>query len=129
MDKANTATVSSEYVYLMDPNGEIIYHPKQELIRMGRFSGKQSGGSRMRQDESWKEMFRRRSSGLLQQKTISYTGWKLVSVVPLESFGMGQDSTRYLVIMLVSLCASGRRSFSESVCLGADIAKPLRQAK
>lgn len=31
LNKANTDN-SSEYVYLMDSNGEIIYHPKQKLI-------------------------------------------------------------------------------------------------
>ena len=123
LDKANTASVSSEYVYLMDPNGEIIYHPKQELIRMGRFQENNQEAVHA-SDESWKEMFggKRR---IVTQKTISYTGWKLVSVVPLESFGMGKDSTRYLVIMLVSLALLATVILNQFV--SARISKPLRR--
>ena len=33
LDKANSDT-SGEYLYLMAPDGEIIYHPKQNLIHM-----------------------------------------------------------------------------------------------
>ena len=36
LDKANTDT-SGDYVYLMAPDGEIIYHPKQNLIHMGLY--------------------------------------------------------------------------------------------
>lgn len=31
LEKANNG-INEEYVYLMDGNGEIIYHPKQKLI-------------------------------------------------------------------------------------------------
>lgn len=123
LDKANTASVSSEYVYLMDPNGEIIYHPKQELIRMGRFQENNQEAVHA-SDESWKEMFGGKQR-IVTQKTISYTGWKLVSVVPLESFGMGKDSTRYLVIMLVSLALLATVILNQFV--SARISKPLRR--
>ena len=123
LDKANSASVSSEYVYLMDPNGEIIYHPKQELIRMGRFQENNQEAVRA-SDESWKEMFGGKQR-IVTQKTISYTGWKLVSVVPLESFGMGKDSTRYLVIMLVSLALLATVILNQFV--SARISKPLRR--
>ena len=36
LEKANTDT-SGEYVYLMASDGEIIYHPKQNLIPMGLY--------------------------------------------------------------------------------------------
>ena len=123
LDKANSASVSSEYVYLMDPSGEIIYHPKQELIRMGRFQENNQEAVRA-SDESWKEMFGGKQR-IVTQKTISYTGWKLVSVVPLESFGMGKDSTRYLVIMLVSLALLATVILNQFV--SARISKPLRR--
>ena len=107
----------------MDPNGEIIYHPKQELIRMGRFQENNQEAVHA-SDESWKEMFGGKQR-IVTQKTISYTGWKLVSVVPLESFGMGKDSTRYLVIMLVSLALLATVILNQFV--SARISKPLRR--
>ena len=36
LEKANTGT-DSEYLYLMDADGEIIYHPKQKLIYAGLY--------------------------------------------------------------------------------------------
>lgn len=36
-------------------------------------------------------------------KTISYTGWKIVSVVPMSSFDMGISGMRMFVILLMSL--------------------------
>ena len=36
LEKANTG-INEEYVYLMDGNGEIIYHPKQKLIYAGLY--------------------------------------------------------------------------------------------
>ena len=36
LEKANTG-INEEYVYLMDGDGEIIYHPKQKLIYAGLY--------------------------------------------------------------------------------------------
>ncbi|MFR3320093.1 MAG: sensor histidine kinase [Lachnospiraceae bacterium] len=123
LDKANTASVSSEYVYLMDPNGEIIYHPKQELIRMGRFQENNQEAVHA-SDESWKEMFEE-SSGLLHRKQSAYTGWKLVSVVPLESFGMGMTVRD---IWSSCLCHSALlATVILNQFVSARISKPLRR--
>ena len=91
LDKANTASVSSEYVYLMDPNGEIIYHPKQELIRMGRF---QENNQLHRM-----EACQCRSAGII---------W--------DGEGQYEISGHHACVT----CAFGN-GHSQSVCLGADI--------
>ena len=100
LEKANTDT-SGEYVYLMAPDGEIIYHPKQNLIHMGLY---QENNDRTAQyeDTTVKENFRGEKR-LVTVKTISYTGWKLVSVVPMKSFSMGMTGMRNLVVLLVAL--------------------------
>lgn len=45
-----------------------------------------------------------RGKRLITVKTVSYTGWKIVSVVPMSAFNMGLYGTRQMfVIMLMAL--------------------------
>lgn len=100
LDKVNRDNVS-EYVYLMDRNGEIIYHPKQKLIyanlcqENNLVAADYDDGSRQEEFQGEKR--------LITVKTISYTGWKIVSVIPMSAFDMGLSGTRMFVIMFVSL--------------------------
>ena len=122
LEKANTDT-SGEYVYLMAPDGEIIYHPKQNLIHMGLY---QENNDRTAQyeDTTVKENFRGEKR-LVTVKTISYTGWKLVSVVPMKSFSMGMTGMRNLVVLLVALTVLAVVILNQMV--SARISKPLRR--
>ena len=122
LEKANTDT-SGEYVYLMAPDGEIIYHPKQNLIHMGLY---QENNDRTAQyeDTTVKENFRGEKR-LVTVKTISYTGWKLVSVVPMKSFSMGMTGMRNLVVLLVALTVLAAVLLNQMV--SARISKPLRR--
>ena len=122
LEKANTDT-SGEYVYLMAPDGEIIYHPKQNLIHMGLY---QENNDRTAQyeDTTVKENFRGEKR-LVTVKTISYTGWKLVSVVPMKSFSMGMTDMRNLVVLLVALTVLAAVLLNQMV--SARISKPLRR--
>ena len=88
LKKANVGN-SSEYVYLIDGKGEIIYHPRQKLIYT------------------------------------SYTGWKIVSVVPMSSFDMGMTGTKYFVIMLVTVSMLAVILLNQLV--SASIAMPLKK--
>ena len=122
LEKANTDT-SGEYVYLMAPDGEIIYHPKQNLIHMGLY---QENNDRTAQyeDTTVKENFHGEKR-LVTVKTISYTGWKLVSVVPMKSFSMGMTGMRNLVVLLVALTVLAAVLLNQLV--SARISKPLRR--
>lgn len=71
LDKANMSTVSSEYVYLMDTDGEIIYHPKQELIRMGEYE-ENNLSAITAEEESWVESFGGQKR-IVTQRPISYS--------------------------------------------------------
>lgn len=122
LNKANMDT-SSEYVYLMDRNGKIIYHPRQDLIQMGIWKENNLEAAKY-EDESRKEVFEGESR-LVTQKTISYTGWKLVSVVPLETFDIGRANTKYLVTMLVALSLLASVILNQLV--SARIVKPLQK--
>lgn len=122
LDKANTDT-SSEYVYLMDQNGEIIYHPRQDLIQMGIVEENNLEALHY-EDAGRQEVFEGKKR-IVTVKTISYTGWKLVSVVPLEAFSMGTLGTRYLAILMIALSLLAIVILNQLV--SARIAKPLRK--
>ena len=71
------------YLYLIDDSGEIIYHPRQQLI----YAGLQQENNLMAAgytDGSHEEQFQGQSRQVTV-KTVGYTGWKLVAVVPRES--------------------------------------------
>lgn len=100
LTKANIDN-ASEYIYLMDSNGEIIYHPKQKLIYTNLYEENNLAAAAY-EDGSVQEEFGGEKR-LVTVKTISYTGWKLVSVVPMSSFEMGLSGMRMFVILLTAL--------------------------
>ena len=122
LEKANTDT-SGEYVYLMAPDGEIIYHPKQNLIHMGLYEENNTEAAGY-EDTTVKENFHGEKR-LITVKTISYTGWKLISVVPMKSFSMGMTGMRNLVVLLVALTVLAVVILNQMV--SARISKPLRR--
>ncbi len=122
LNKANTDN-SSEYVYLMDSNGEIIYHPKQKLIYTNLYEENNLEAIHY-DDGSYTEEFQGEKR-LITVKTVSYTGWKIVSVVPMSTFNMGLYGTRLFVVMLMALSMLAVIILNQLV--SARIAKPLQK--
>lgn len=122
LNKANTDN-SSEYVYLMDSNGEIIYHPKQKLIYTDLYEENNLAAVNY-EDGSRQEQFQGEKR-LITVKTVSYTGWKIVSVVPMSSFNMGLSGTRQFAILFVSLAMLMIIVLNQLV--SARITKPLQK--
>ena len=120
--KANTSN-SLEYLYLIDDSGEIIYHPKQKLIYTD-FYDENNIKAASYDDGSYEEEFNGEKR-LVTVKRISYTGWKIVSVVPMKSFSMGLNDTKYFVVILVSLSLIAIITINQLVSAG--IAKPLKK--
>ena len=112
LEKANTDT-SGEYVYLM----------AQNLIHMGLYEENNTEAAGY-EDTTVKENFHGEKR-LVTVKTISYTGWKLISVVPMKSFSMGMTGMRNLVVLLVALTVFAVVILNQMV--SARISKPLRR--
>ena len=72
------------YLYLIDGGGELIYHPRQQLIYAGLLEENNRAAADYR-DGSRQEIFQGRSRQVTV-KTVGYTGWKLVGVAPAESW-------------------------------------------
>ncbi len=122
LNKANT-DASSEYVYLMDGDGEIIYHPKQKLLYTNLYEENNLEAVNY-EDGSIKEEFHGEKR-LVSVKTISYTGWKIVSVAPMSNFNVGMADLRLVVILFVSLAMLMIIVLNQLV--SARIAKPLQK--
>ena len=68
------------YVYLIDSSGEIIYHPRQQLIYAG-LSQENNRVAATYSDGAISEVFQD-VTRQVTVKTVGYTGWKLVAVSP-----------------------------------------------
>ena len=91
------------YLYLIDSNGEIIYHPRQQLI----YAGLQAEDNLVAADYpdgSHTETFQSQRRQVTV-KTVGYTGWKLVGVVPRETLwdNYGQLVLFFLFVVLFSI--------------------------
>ncbi len=100
MESAND-NPSQQYVYLIDNNGTILYHPMQMQISAGLFKENNIAAAGY-DDGSHKEDLDG-SRRIVTVDTMSYTGWKLVSVIPTSNSYLGMKDTRYFVLMVVSI--------------------------
>ena len=92
---------SQQYVYLIDNNGTIIYHPMLMQISAGLFKENNMAAAGY-DDGSHKEVFEG-DERIVTIKAMSYTGWKLISVIPTSNSYLGMKDTRYFVLMVVSI--------------------------
>ena len=93
--------MKSEYVYLCNSNGEIIYHPKQNLLYAGLAEENNSEAANY-SDGASKERFQGEDRRV-NVKTVGYTGWKIVAVRPDSEIGVGFSETKYFVIIIVCI--------------------------
>ena len=68
------------YVYLIDGDGEIIYHPRQQLIYSNLIEESNREAARL-EDGNHTENFGGKKR-MVTVKTVGYTGWKLVGITP-----------------------------------------------
>ena len=94
---------SGQYYYLCDSNGEIIYHPQQIQIRDGIVKENNAKAAKYK-DGVYDETLGREKRKVIAN-TISYTGWKLVGVIPYSTFTEGMLNIRYFIAMLMLLMA------------------------
>ena len=92
---------SEQYVYLMDNKGSLIYHPMLMQISAGLFKENNLAAAGY-DDGSHKEIFEG-NERIVTVDTMSYTGWKLVSVIPTSNSYMGMKDIRYFVMMVISI--------------------------
>ncbi|MBS5431776.1 MAG: sensor histidine kinase [Lachnospiraceae bacterium] len=95
------STSSGQYYYLCDSSGKIIYHPKQIQISDGIISENNKAAAQW-DDNVYDEYFGGEHRKVIVN-TVSYTGWKLVGVIPYSTFTHGMADLRYFIIILILL--------------------------
>ena len=87
------------YVYLIDKSGEIIYHPKQKLIYSGLFAENNLAAAEYT-DGIYSEAFAGAGRQVIV-KTVSYTGWRIVSVIPNSEFSVSFSQVRLFMVAVI----------------------------
>ncbi|MFV0313974.1 MAG: sensor histidine kinase [Anaerotignum sp.] len=89
---------SGSYLYLTDTDGEVIYHPNQELLESGyiteadiNFDNISSGGVVKDVGEGEQEYF---------VKTVGYTGWKIVGVTQTDKISLNTFKSGIFIAFL-----------------------------
>ncbi|MCI8506315.1 MAG: histidine kinase [Lachnospiraceae bacterium] len=90
---------SGGYIYLTDREGNLIYHPRQQLI----FSGLEAENNIQAaglSDGNHKEVFEGEER-VLTVKTVGYTGWKLIGVMPARGFSFDTFQNRMFIACII----------------------------
>ncbi|HIX05119.1 MAG TPA: sensor histidine kinase [Candidatus Fournierella pullicola] len=111
------------YIYLTDAEGEIIYHPRQQLIYAG-LEEENNLTAAVLPDGAHAETFQGEKR-LVTVKTVGYTGWKLVGVVPRA--GAGDDGHYIFLFGLSMLLFSAFLMAFLNFRISARISDPIRR--
>lgn len=102
MNQINKAE-NGQYYYLCDSNGKVIYHPRQAQINNGIASENSQFAATLK-DGVYDDEFAGEDRKIIVN-TISYTGWKLVGVMPPESFSYKMLDIQQFIAMFLLLIA------------------------
>ncbi|HOO27619.1 MAG TPA: histidine kinase [Lachnospiraceae bacterium] len=89
------------YVYLIDRNGELIYHPEQKAIYSGLVQENNKKAA-LYEDGDYIETFMGEERAVVV-KTVGYTGWKIVSVTPTKEFSMNMMQLKFFMLMVCTV--------------------------
>ena len=103
MVKSVNKSKNGPYIYLCDSKGSFISHPKQIQIEEG-FSDENNKAISSLSTGVYKEKFKGENRDLVIY-TVSYTGWKMVGVIPNRSFKDGMMNIKLFILMILSLTA------------------------
>ncbi len=100
-DKVNNSEIS--YIYLTDMEGNIIYHPQRNLINVSLYHENNEVVSSY-EDGIHYEQFAG-DERMIVVKTVGYTGWKVVSVTPVENMSPTFQKSKNLWLTVIALMA------------------------
>lgn len=89
------------YLYLMDANGELIYHPEQQLIASG-LAKENNLVAATYHDGGQMETFRGETRSVIV-RTVGYTGWRIVGVIPQQGLALNQVDNLMIVAFILLL--------------------------
>ncbi len=87
------------YIYIADNNGEIIYHPKQQLIYAGLVSENNTNATKYKDGSHYDEF--NGKSRFITTKTLGYTGWKIICVSYVDELAPYSEITLFFILILL----------------------------
>lgn len=90
---------SGGYAYLMAGDGEIIYHPRQQLIYSNLIQENNMQAA-LYEDGNHLESFQG-AKRIVTVKTVGYTGWKIVSIMPLADVSKNYYDFRSFIVFIL----------------------------
>lgn len=111
------------YLYLIDGDGELIYHPRQQLIYAGLLEENNLAAASYSNGSHTEEFQGARRQ--VTVKTVGYTGWKLVGVAPASNWTSGSPQLFLfgLSLLLFSIFLMAFLNFR----ISAHISDPIRR--
>lgn len=88
------------YAYLISSDGEIIYHPRAQLIDSGIVKENNLEAAGLK-DGNYEEVFGGEKR-IVTVKTVGYTGWKIVGVTPLDGMSLNNIKTKLLMVFIIA---------------------------
>lgn len=88
------------YIYMISSDGEIIYHPKMQLIDSGLVEENNIEASTYR-DGSYNENFHGEKRNITV-KSVGYTGWKIIGVTPERGISLNSLKTKLFVVFILA---------------------------
>ena len=111
------------YVYLIDRDGEIIYHPRQQAIYSNLEEETNFTLAKL-EDGSHSEVFKGEKR-LITIKTVGYTGWKIISVSPMTEMMSYHEEFRIFLVFI--LLFSALTMLSINMYVSSRIANPIME--
>ena len=111
------------YLYLMDQSGNIIYHPQQNLI-YSELAVENNAVAITYEDGTHTEEFQGEER-MVVVKTVGYTGWKIVSVIPKENLYRNRNEIN--AVWMTVLAIAILMLIFVNQYLSSKIAQPLRR--
>ncbi len=88
------------YLYMLGNDGELIYHPRMQLIATGQATENtavattyQDGAYREKYEGEWRD---------ISVKSVGYTGWKLLSVTPEKGLSLNNLKMQLFLVFVVA---------------------------
>lgn len=97
--KVNSSEIG--YMYLVDREGEIVYHPRQNLI-YSNISEENNKTVVNYDDGTHMENFQGEDRVVIV-KTVGYTGWKIVSVIPKANLHMNNINAVWITVLSLAI--------------------------
>lgn len=88
------------YLYMIGSDGELIYHPRMQLIETGQMDENISAAVQYR-DGNYKEEYEGEERNV-SVKSVGYTGWKLLSVTPEKGLSLSNLKMRLFVVFVAA---------------------------